>query len=129
MAPGVDMRFANERAACWACTAWIQLMVGVVLPTVLLLAGRQRVGTSRQQTGGPLPPGQSAGAAAAAEVGLDAARASREAPAAGRPRHTVRRLLSWLDEALHEEPLLVSLFAAGFVWVLLRAATGLLFEP
>lgn len=128
VAPGIDMRFANERAACWACTAWIQLMFGVVLPTALLLAGRQSVGTSRQQTGGPLPPGQSTGAAAAAAAGADAAGASQEAPAGGRRSRAVHRLLSWLDQAFSEEPLLMSLFAAGFVWVLLRAATGLLFE-
>ncbi|PRW33901.1 serine threonine- kinase [Chlorella sorokiniana] len=68
VAPGINMSFSNELAACWACTAWIQLVLSVVLPTALLLAGRNNIGTGGRHASSPLPSGQAAAAAEAAAI-------------------------------------------------------------
>ncbi len=120
------MSFTNERAACWACTAWLQLVLSVVLPTALLLGGRKHYRPHGRQAASLHPPDQESARAGAAESSVDAAGAP--AAVAGRPTGTLHRLLAWLDEAFCEEPLLVSLYAAEAVWVLLRAACGLRLE-
>lgn len=99
-----DLSFPNERAACLACTLWVQAVVGALLPTTLLLA-------AARASAAPAPP-------------------AAELPASGTGGQQGRRegWLALLEREFQEHPAQMAAFTAQLLWLVLRTATAVLLE-
>lgn len=98
----------------------MQTVLSAVVPTALLLSSRACAAGQGGFTGRDATP--AAAAAPAAPPGSPAAQCG----GAGEAADAKAGLLEWVERQFREDPLLLSLFSAQLVWVLLRAAAGML---